>query len=118
MTPRKIVLFRGGGTNDAVAVEQVNVGGQFGTASDVARATADVVLMGGLDGLLGLLDLSKHSFRRIVFNFVWSALYNVFAILLAGGVFVKIRIPSACAGLGEVVSVVPVIVGVFTLLKV
>ncbi|KAF3129419.1 hypothetical protein TWF703_008884 [Orbilia oligospora] len=109
------VLFCGDGTNDAVAVAQANVGVQIGTTSDITRATADVVLLGGLDGLMILLDISKRSSRRIVFNFIWSAVYNVFAILLAGGAFVKARIPPAYAGLGEVVSVVPVIVAALTL---
>ena len=64
-----------------------------------------------------LLKLSRQSFRRITFNFVWSAIYNVFAILLAGGAFVKVRIPPAYARLGEIVSVLPVIVIALSLAK-
>ncbi|KAK6336003.1 hypothetical protein TWF730_003377 [Orbilia blumenaviensis] len=115
MSNGRIVLFCGDGTNDAVAVAQSNVGVLIGTASDVTKGTADVVLLGGLDGILTLLDISKRSARRILFNFVWSAVYNVFAILLAAGAFVKARIPPAYAGLGEIVSVVPVIVVAMTL---
>ncbi|KAL8651876.1 MAG: hypothetical protein Q9210_003012 [Variospora velana] len=116
MAAKKVVLFCGDGTNDAVAVAQANVGVQIGATSDVTRATADVVLLGGLEGLTSLLDLSKRAFRRITFNFVWSAVYNVFAILLAAGAFVKFHIPPAYAGLGEIVSVMPVIVTALTLL--
>jgi heavy metal translocating P-type ATPase len=112
----KIVVFCGDGTNDAVALAQADIGVQLGTASDVAGAVADVVLLGGLDGTLALLDISKRAFRRIVFNFAWSAAYNVFAILLASGAFVKFRVPPAYAGLGEVVSVVPVIIAAVSLL--
>lgn len=115
MSSGRVVLFCGDGTNDAVAVAQANVGVQIGAASDVTRATADVVLLGGLDGVPALLELSKRSFRRIAFNFVWSAIYNVFAILLAGGAFVKVRIPPAYAGLGEIVSVSPVIAAAVSL---
>lgn len=109
MSDDRVVLFCGDGTNDAVAVAQANVGVQIGTTSDVTRATADVVLRGGLDGVPALLGLSKRSFCRITFNFVWSAIYNIFAILLASGAFVRVRIPPAYAGLGEIVSVLPVI---------
>ncbi len=118
MASKKVVLFCGDGTNDAVAVAQANVGVQIGAASAVTRGTADVVLLGGLDGVPALLTLSKRSFRRITFNFVWSAIYNLFAILLAGGAFVKVRIPPAYAGLGEIVSVMPVILAALTLLRV
>ena len=111
----KTVLYCGDGTNDAVAVAQAHIGVQMGTTSDVTQAMADVVLMGGLDGIPALLDLSKQAFGRIVFNFVWAGVYNTFAILLAAGAFVKVRIPPAYAGLGEIVSVLPVILVALTL---
>ncbi|KAL8766852.1 MAG: hypothetical protein Q9209_006510 [Squamulea sp. 1 TL-2023] len=110
MDKGKTVLFCGDGTNDAIAVAQAHIGVQIGSTSDIMQATADVVLTGGLDGILALLSISRQAYIRIVFNFVWSALYNIFAILLAAGAFVKVRIPPAYAGLGELVSVLPVIV--------
>ena len=109
------VLFCGDGTNDAVAVAQAHIGVQFGNTSDMTNATADVVLLGGLEGITKLLDISKAAFRRIIFNFVWSAIYNVFAISLAAGAFVTVRIPPAYAGLGEIVSVLPVVFAALTL---
>jgi Cu2+-exporting ATPase len=112
----RFVLFCGDGTNDAVALAQANVGAQLGSASDVAGAVADVVLLRGLDGMLVLLDASRRAYVRIVFNFVWSAVYNIFAILLAAGAFVKFRIPPAYAGLGEIVSVGPVILAAVSML--
>jgi Cu2+-exporting ATPase len=115
MDQGKTVLFCGDGTNDAVAIAQATVGVQIGSASDVTRAAADVVLLGGLDGILVLLDVSRRAFHRIVFNFVWSAVYNIFAILLAAGAFVTFRIPPAYAGVGEVVSVLPVIIAALSL---
>lgn len=112
----KNVLFCGDGTNDAVAVAQANIGVQIGSASDVTRATAGVILLGGLEGIPTLLDVSKRAYHRMVFNFMWSAVYNVVAILLASGAFVKVRVEPAYAGLGEIVSVLPVIIAAMTLL--
>ncbi|RMZ83188.1 hypothetical protein DV738_g1428, partial [Chaetothyriales sp. CBS 135597] len=119
MDQQKYVLFCGDGTNDAVAVAQANIGAQISdsvTSSDVTGGAADVVLLSGLDGIPFLLDVSKAAYRRIVFNFAWSAVYNVLAILLAAGAFVKIRISPEYAGAGELVSVLPVIAAAMSML--
>jgi Cu2+-exporting ATPase len=121
MDEGKYVLFCGDGTNDAVAVAQANVGVQIsdaGFASAVTQSAADVILLSGLSGLPLLLDVSRAAYRRIVFNFAWSATYNVLAILLAGGAFVKVRIAPAYAGAGEMVSIMPVILVAMTMLLV
>ena len=116
--PSRYVIFCGDGTNDAVAVAQAHVGVQVGgslTSSDVTQAATDAVLLNGLGGIVFLLNISKASFNRMAFNFVWSAIYNVLAITMASGAWVKFRIPPAYAGLGEFVSVLPVIVASMTL---
>ena len=119
MAGGKKVMFVGDGTNDAVAVTQADVGVQLASvlsASEVTRGAADVVLLNGLEGIPFLLQISGVAFRRMAFNFAWSATYNVLAILLASGAFVNVRIPPAYAGLGEIVSVLPVIIAAMTML--
>jgi Cu2+-exporting ATPase len=119
MEQGKKVMFVGDGTNDAVAVTQADVGVQLASvlsASDVTRGAADVVLLNGLEGIPFVMKVSSVAFRRMIFNFGWSAVYNVLAILLASGAMVNVRIPPAYAGLGEIVSVLPVIFAAATML--
>lgn len=104
------IMFCGDGSNDAVALAQADIGVHMAGGTDLAKSAADVVLTyASLAGILALMDLSRASMRRVYLNFAWSFVYNVFAILLAAGAFVTARIPPAYAGLGELVSVLPVL---------
>ena len=105
-----VVVFCGDGTNDAVALARATIGVHMNEGTDVAQSASDVVLMRpALSGILTTIAVSKKAMRRVVFNFGWSFVYNLFAILLAAGVFVRARVPPEFAGLGELVSVLPVI---------
>ena len=113
-----VVIFCGDGTNDAVALTRATVGVHINQehGTDVARSAADVVILQpSLDRILVMIELSRKAVRRIWFNFAWSFVYNLFAVLLAAGAFVRARIPPEFAGLGELVSVLPVIVAALLL---
>ncbi|KAB8219544.1 E1-E2 ATPase-domain-containing protein [Aspergillus novoparasiticus] len=105
-------IFVGDGTNDAVALATSTIGVHMNqkTGTDVAKSAADVVLMRpSLLSILTMINISKKAVWRIKFNFGWSFVYNLFAVLLGAGAFVDARIPPQFAGLGELVSVLPVV---------
>lgn len=105
-----VVMFCGDGTNDAIALAEATIGVHMNEGTDVAKSAADIVLMRpSLSGILTVINVSRKSIHRITFNFGWSFVYNVFAILLAAGAFVHARIPPQFAGLGELISVLPVV---------
>lgn len=107
---KPVVMFVGDGTNDAVALTQATIGVHMSSGTDIAQAAADVVLVRpNLSGILTIITVSKKAMRRVAFNFGWSFVYNLFAVLLGAGAFVHARIPPEFAGLGELVSVLPVI---------
>ncbi|KAJ5027691.1 E1-E2 ATPase-domain-containing protein [Bipolaris maydis] len=112
------VMFIGDGTNDSAALKQADIGVHISRGSEVAKSAADIILMTTrLHGILILLDISGAAYQRIVANFTWSGLYNTVAIALASGVFVRpgrhIRIKPQWAGLGELISVLPVLLIAF-----
>ena len=104
------ILFCGDGTNDAPSLAQASIGVHLNEGTEVAARAADAVIMRlSLAGIITLIELSEAFHRRVVFNFAWSFVYNLLAVLLAAGAFPTARIPPQYAGLGEAVSVVPVI---------
>ncbi|CAG5175308.1 uncharacterized protein ALTATR162_LOCUS10702 [Alternaria atra] len=107
---KPVIMFVGDGTNDAVALAQATIGVHVSSGTDIAQSAADVVLVRpSLSGVLTIINVSRKAIHRIVFNFSWSFVYNTFAVLLGAGAFVHARIPPEFAGLGELVSVLPVV---------
>lgn len=106
-------MFIGDGTNDSLALEQASISVAIGTGSgsDIAIATASIILLAPdvMKGLEKVLSISKLARRHVYLTLGWCAVYFVFAILLASGAVVKFTIPPEWAGLGEVVSILPVL---------
>ena len=93
--PRPLGMM-GDGMNDAAALAEADTGIAVSTGSELAKDSAGIVLVGGgIEKVIRLMGISRHTVKTIEQNLGWAFAYNLLLIPVATGMFSQVSfLPS------------------------